>query len=177
MNTLSKDIRDQFDLLWKRIDWFTIEPGREGDIRTFRKWCEFFSFYVCRHAEYAETYMFSIEDSMGSQVFSRSFEIKGDGEAADLEAKKIADTYIQEFMKAAVLAWMGFELTPTRPADEIRMIQISADDGGLIGVGEDGNVYIFLKSGWFPLPMKKLTEEDAEKDLAAAGLRGVILKK
>ena len=177
MNTLSKDIRDQFNLLWKSESWFTIKPGREGDIRTFRKWCEFFSFYVCQHMEYAETYVFSIEDSTGSQAFARSFEVKGDGEAADLAAKKIADTYIQEFMKAAVLAWMGFELTPTRPADEIRMAQISANEDGLFGVGEDGNIYGFIKSGWFPLPMKKLTSEEAEQDLIGTGLEGVLLKK
>lgn len=177
MNAISKDIRDQFNLLWEKNGWNTILPRKEGDIRTFKKWCDFFYFYVCRDEEYAETYVFSIEDSTGSEVFSRRFEVKGAGEAADLAAKETADACIQEFMKAAVLAWMGFELTPTRPADEIRMAQISANGDGLFGVGEDGNIYGFIKSGWFPLPMKKLTSEEAEQDLIGTGLEDVLLKK
>jgi len=175
VSTIPKEIRDQFDRLWKRGEWSLLEePVRDGDIPVFRKGCNLFTFFVCRHEAFPESYVLSIEDATATGLYTQNIEVLEQGENGDRRALERADEFIQEFMKAGIQAWMGFELTPTRPANEIRIKQTSVNEGGIVGVGDDDRVYAFAKSGWLPLPMKKLTEEEAEKELTEIG--GIFTK-
>jgi hypothetical protein len=146
--------RNSFSDIWKKDFIWKYNPAgpERGDPEHWTMGCEVFTVHVTHYGNN----LFDVAVLWGhnsDQVFE-SEKIKSDLETMKGYASEVA----QQFLQVGMLNWFGFDLTLTRPVDEIRFKQITAGvDGRLFGLAEEGTVFRFDNGQWAPMLMKTKT--------------------
>ena len=137
-------ISKQFlESLWKglREDW----EKTQYDDNTLKKACAVFNAFLAQTQP--GVWDMTINDKDGEVL--GLFPLCGTKD----EVCKMADALIGEFLEEGFKHVHGWGFDTTRPANEIRFKQITGINPDLVGLTEDGIVYVRRRDQWAPLNM------------------------
>jgi hypothetical protein len=141
--------RNSFSEVWKKDLTWSYTPSNKGDPEHWTMKCAVFEVFVTHYGD--NLFDVAVLWGQDSDEIFASEKIKSDLDTMKGHAREVA----QQFLQVGMLNWFGFDLTLTRPVDEIRFKQISTGvDGKVFGLAEEGTVFRLDGSTWKPLTMK-----------------------
>lgn len=141
------ELSNEFNRMWQTdLGWQYSPIARDGDLPTWRRSCDLFTFFVTHKVEVDD-------DIIHSNRFEFSVELTGGGgtllvhpfQSMSWDTAEVrANEFIQEFFKAAFLNWRLKK--PEEKKLRLRQIVPDLDRAAMLALSDDGELYRATKT-------------------------------